>query len=104
MENNSKDFMKNRPVVSSANQYKDVYGSASKGYFNFVTVLLAVIIGICSILSFVKNNALFGSLFLFVFIVLIISIVVAYISNKNNKPPIKKSTDDTEAIFKDHDI
>ncbi len=102
MENNEKDFMKNRPVVSGANQAKDVYGPMKKSSINIISVLLAVIMLVCAVACFVNGRALSGFLFLIILATLIMSIFVAKKSEKANSKP-EKTSDHKDAIFKDHE-
>ncbi len=101
MENNQRDFMKNRPVASSANQAKDVYGTMKKSSISILTVLLSIIMIVCAVACFVRGRVLSGVLFLVLFAILVMSSVVAKRSDKaNEKPP---HTDHPDAIFKEHE-
>ncbi len=101
MENNEKDFMKNRPVASSANQAKDVYGPMKKTSVTIITVILTVILGICSVVNFVSGRILTGSMFAVLVVILFISVYVSAKSTKANSKPEKMEHPD--AIFKDHE-
>lgn len=101
MENNEKDFMKNRPVVASANQAKDVYGPMKKSSISIITVILSIIMIVCAVACFLRGRVLSGILFLVLFAILVISTVVAKRSERvNSKPQIHEHPD---AIFKDHE-
>lgn len=102
MENNEKDFMKNRPVVSSANQAKDVYGSMKKTSVNVLTVLLSVILIVCAVACFVRGRILSGILFLVLFAILIMSTVVAKRADRANYAQTQKTYHE-DTIFKDHE-
>ncbi len=102
MENNEKDFMKNRPVASSANQAKDVYGPMKKSSISILTVLLAVIMIVCAVACFMNGRILSGVLFLILFAILIMSTIVAKRSDKANSKP-EKLDENPDAIFKDHE-
>ncbi len=101
MENNEKDFMKNRPVVSSANQAKDVYGPMKKTSITIITVILTVILGVFSVVNFVSGRILTGSMFAVLVAILFISVYVSAKSTKANSKPEKMEHPD--AIFKDHE-
>ncbi len=101
MENNEKDFMKNRPVASSANQAKDVYGPMKKTSITIITVILTVILGIFSVVNFVSGRILTGSMFAVLVVILFISVYVSAKSTKANSKPEKMEHPD--AIFKDHE-
>lgn len=101
MENNDKDFMKNRPVAASVNQAKDVYGPMKKSSISILTVLLSVIMIVCAVACFVKGRILSGILFLVLLAILIMSAVVAKRSEKSNSKPEK--AEHSDAIFKDHE-
>lgn len=102
MENNQKDFMKNRPVVSGANQAKDVYGTMKKSSVSVLTVLLSLILIVCAVACFARGRVLSGILFLVLFAILIISTVVAKRSERANNVPTDK-TYHKDTIFKDHE-
>ncbi len=101
MENNERDFMKNRPVAVEANKYKDVYGTMKKGSFNLVTILLMVIIAVCMVSNFVSGRITWGCIFAFLFVLLLLSQYVSHKSTKANSKPEKREHPD--AIFKDHE-
>lgn len=102
MENNEKDFMKNRPVVASANQAKDVYGPMKKSSINILSVLLSIIMIVCAVACFVNGRILSGILFLVILAILIMSIVVAKKSEKANSKP-ENISEHKDAIFKEHE-
>lgn len=102
MENNQKDFMKNRPVVSGANQAKDVYGTMKKSSISILTVLLSVILIVCAVACFVRARVLSGILFLVLLAILIMSTVVAKKSERANNAPTEKTYHE-DTIFKDHE-
>ena len=102
MENNQTDFMKNRPLVDKANQYKDVYGSQKKSTRTTVTALLLVLVTILSIMALVNQSYVLLALFGPTLILLIISLFVARRADRQNSPV--KSADTPEAIFKEHEI
>lgn len=102
MENNERDFMKNRPVAGNANQAKDVYGPMKKTSISILTVLLSVVMIICAVACFMNSRFLSGALFLILFAILVLSTVVAKRSDiANSKPENNKANPD--AIFKDHE-
>ena len=101
MENNERDFMKNRPVVANANQAKDVYGPMKKGSFNLITFLLTIVLLFCTISNFVSGRTTWGFIFTFLLSVLLISQYVSHKSAKANSKPEKKEHPD--AIFNDHE-
>ncbi len=101
MENNERDFMKNRPVVANANQAKDVYGPMKKGSINLVTILLVVVLAVCMIINFISGRIMWGVIFAFLLSVLLLS---QYVSNKSAKAnSIPEKTEHPDAIFKDHE-
>ena len=102
MENNQKDFMKNRPVAAQANQYKDVYGSQKSSTRTTVSAVLTVIDFIILTVALVTRNNLMIVMFAPLFIILLISFFVAKHADKQNRPI--EPQDNPEAIFKDHDI
>ncbi len=101
MENNEKDFMKNRPVASGANQAKDVYGPMKKSSISILTVVLSVVMIACAVACFFRGRILSGVLFLVLFAILIMSTVVAKRSDKANSKPEKLEHPDS--IFKEHE-
>lgn len=100
MENNQKDFMKNRPVAASANQAKDVYGTMKKSTISILTVILSIILIACAVACFVRARVLSGILFLVLLAILIVSTVVAKKSDRANSVPTEKTYHD-DTIFKD---
>lgn len=101
MENNERDFMKNRPVVANANQAKDVYGPMKKGSVNLITLLLTLVLLVCMISNFVTGKITWGCIFAFLLVVLLFS---QYVSNKSTKANSKpESQEHPDAIFKDHE-
>ena len=103
MENNKTDFMKNRPVAAAANQYKDVYGSQKKSTFITVSAVLSVLTFVLMMISIFTGNRLMMVIFIPVFVALIISFFVAKRADRQNSP-VKKTEDNKEALFKDHDL
>ncbi len=101
MENNERDFMKNRPVASSANQAKDVYGPMKKSSMNLITIILAVILGICTVSNFISGRTTWGWIFCVLLAILLLSQYVSAKSAKANSKPEKREHPD--AIFKDHE-
>ncbi|MBQ8057631.1 MAG: hypothetical protein IJ275_04780 [Ruminococcus sp.] len=101
MENNERDFMKNRPVAANANQAKDVYGSMKKGSVNLITLLLTIVLLVCTISNFVSGRIMWGIIFTFLLIVLLLSQYVSHKSSKVNSKPDK--CEHPDAIFKDHE-
>ncbi len=102
MENNEKDFMKNRPVASSANQAKDVYGPMKKSNISIISALLAIVMIVCAVACFINGRVLSGVLFLVILAILIMSIFVAKNSDKVNSRPDEIS-EHKDAIFKEHE-
>ncbi len=102
MENNQKDFMKNRPVVSYANQVKDVYGSQKKTTFTTVCAVLSIVMFVLTVIAWVTNSLYFKIMFTPIFIALVISFFVARHADKQNAPV--EPHDNPDAIFKDHDV
>ena len=102
MENNQTDFMKNRPPAAYANQVKDVYGSQRKSTRTTITVILTVLLTVFVILSAVNSNIIALTIFSFILIALIISLIVGIRADRQNAPV--EPGDDTEAIFKEHEI
>ena len=102
MENNQTDFMKNRPPAAYANQVKDVYGSQKSSTRTTITVLLTILLAVFVIISAISGNIITLSIFSFVLIALIISLIIGYRADKNNAPI--EPHDQPEAIFKEHDI
>ena len=102
MENNQTDFMKNRPVAASANQYKDVYGSQKKSTLTTVSAVLSVIVFILMIIGIVMGNRLMMVVFIPLFVILMISFFVGRHADKQNTPV--KPQENKEALFKDYDI
>lgn len=102
MENDQRDFMKNRPVAAQANQYKDVYGSQKTSTHTTISAVLTVIDFIILVIALITGNNLLTVMFAPLFIVLLVSFFVAKHADKQNKPI--EPQDNPEAIFKDHDI
>ena len=101
MENNERDFMKNRPGAENANQAKDVYGPMKKTSVNIITILLSIVLLLCLVSNFVNGRILWGCIFVLLLLLLLLSRFVAYKSDKaNSKPEVKEHPD---AIFKDHE-
>lgn len=101
MENNQRDFMKNRPLVDKANQYKDVYGSQKKSTRTTVTALLLVLMTVLVIVAWIYGNYLWMGFFSPVLIGLIIALFIGKRADKYNMPV--KPEDSPEAIFKEHE-
>lgn len=102
MENNQKDFMKNRPVAAQANQYKDVYGSQKSSTRTVISAVMTVIDFILVIIALITGNRLMMVIFIPLLLILLISFIVAKRADKYNAPV--KPQDNSEAIFKDHNI
>lgn len=102
MENNNKDFMKNRPVVAAANQIQDVYGSQKTSTRTTVSAVLAVIVFILMMIGIFTANTFIMVVFIPLFVILLISFLVAKHADKQNRPV--EPRENQEAIFKDHDI
>lgn len=102
MENNQKDFMKNRPVAATANQIKDVYGSQKKSTFQTVCAVLSVVMFILTVIAWVTDSLYFKVMFTPVLVALIISFFVARHNDRMNTPV--EPQDNPDAIFKEHDI
>ena len=101
MENNQKDFMKNRPVAVEANKYKDVYGPMKSSNVSIITILLSVVLSACLIYNFATGKTTWGWIFTVLLSVLLLSSYVSAKVNKQNAP-IEKH-DHPDAIFKDHE-
>lgn len=99
MENNKKDFMKNRPVAASANLIKDNYEMHPQKNINILTVILSIILLAISIICFVKKAFFVGGIIFFIFVCLIISTIVSCRSKKANAPV--EPTNHPDSIFKD---
>ncbi|MBR2715376.1 MAG: hypothetical protein IKB73_04115 [Ruminococcus sp.] len=93
--------MKNRPVAASANQAKDVYGPMKKTSVSFITVILAVVLCVCSVVNFCAGRLLTGCMFAVLVAILIFSVYVSAKSTKASSKPEKSEHPD--AIFKDHE-
>lgn len=102
MENNQRDFMKNRPVASGANQFKDVYGSQRKSTRTTVSAVLTILMLILTVLALVYGSYLLLTFFAPVLVALIISFFVGWRADRYNTPV--KPEDHPDAIFKEHDI
>ena len=101
MENNERDFMKNRPVAANANQAKDVYGPMKKTSVSLITVILTVVLGVFAVTNFISGRILSGSMFTVLVLILLVSVYVSAKSTKVNSKPVKQ--DHPDAIFKDHE-
>lgn len=103
MENNNKDFLRNRPGagIENLNKYQDNFGSAKDSTISFLTILLSIIMIVCAVVFFVKGRLLFGFIFTAIFLALFVSTIVA----ENRRSLLEKTKDknSTEAIFKDHE-
>lgn len=102
MENNQTDFMKNRPVAGTANQYKDVYGSQKNSTRTTISAVLTLIDLIIVIISLITGNNLMMIIFIPLFVILLISFILGRRADRQNAPV--KPQDNPEALFKDHDI
>lgn len=102
MENNNKDFLKNRPGAERANQYQDVYGSQKSSTRTTVSAVLTVIVFILMMIAIFTHNNLMMVVFIPLFVILVISFFAARRADRQNKPV--ELQDNSEAIFKDHDI
>lgn len=101
MENNQKDFMKNRPGAEKANQYKDVYGSQSVSTRTTVTAVLTLVMAICVIYSIIRANWYTFGIFGTVLVALIISLIIGRRADRYNRPV--EPHDSPDAIFKEHE-
>jgi multisubunit Na+/H+ antiporter MnhG subunit len=101
MENNQRDFMKNRPVAAQANQYKDVYGSQKSSTRATISAVLAVIDLILAVIGIATGNFLMMVVFIPLFAVLMISFIVAKRADRQNAPV--EMPDHPDSIFKDHE-
>ena len=102
MENNNKDFMKNRPVAASANQFQDVYGSQKTSTRTTVSAVLAVIVFILMMIGIFTGNTFIMVVFIPLFVILVISFFAARHADKQLRPI--EPNDNKEALFKDYDI
>ena len=102
MENNQTDFMKNRPVAASANQYKDVYGSQHKSTRTVITVVLMLLMAVFVVLSLINSNWLTFWIFTPILFGLIVALIVGRRADKYNMPV--EPHDSPDAIFKEHDV
>lgn len=102
MENNHKDFMKNRPGVERANQYQDVYGSQKSSTRTTISAALSVIVFILMMIAVFTGNRFMMLIFIPLFVVLMISFFVGRRADRQNRPA--KLQEHPEALFKDHDI
>lgn len=100
MENNQTDFMRNRPVASTANQYKDVYGSQQKSTRTTVTVVLMILMILFVLLSLINGNWMTLIIFAPILLALIISLIVGRHADRSSTPV--EPHDSPEAIFKEH--
>ena len=101
MENNQTDFMKNRPGADKANQYKDVYGTQKTSTRATISVVLAVVDFILMMIGIFTGNNLMMIVFIPLFIILLISFIVAKRADKYNAPV--DPSDSPEALFRDHE-
>lgn len=101
MENNQTDFLKNRPVAATANQYKDVYGSQKSSTRKTITGVLIFVMLIFVIISIFTGNYITLSIFGFWLALLIVSIFIGRHADKSKMPV--KPVDSPEAIFKEHE-
>ena len=102
MENKQTDFMKNRPVAASANQFKDVYGSQKSSTRTTVSAVLSVIVFILMMIAIFTGNNLMMLIFIPLFVVLLISFFVGKHADHQNRPAEPREHPD--AIFKEHEI
>ena len=102
MENNNRDFMKNRPGVERANQYQDVYGSQTSSTRTTISAVLTVITFILMMISIFTGNNLMMIIFIPLFVILVISFFVARHADRQNTPV--KPQESKEALFKDYDV
>ena len=102
MENNNRDFMKNRPPAAFANQAKDVFGSQHRSTRTAVTALLILLMIVLIIVSIVNANWYTLGIFSFVLLALIVSLIIGRRADRYNMPVQPK--DEPDAIFKEHDI
>ena len=100
MENNEKDFLKNRPSMEKLNQSKDVYGSMKNTGVSVITVLLSLVLLVCAIYDFCGGRYIWGSIFATVFVALLVSSIIKIM---NEQDIIIEKNDNTDAIFKDHE-
>lgn len=101
MENNQKDFMKNRPGAEKANQYQDVYGSQSTSTRTTVTTVITLLIAVCVIYSIIRANWYTLGIFGTVLVALIIALIVGHRADRYNAPV--EPHDSPDAIFKEHE-
>lgn len=94
--------MKNRPVASAANQFKDVYGTQKKSTFTTLSAVLTVLDFILAAIAVITGNNLMMVIFIPLFAILLISFFVARHADKQNTPVEPKGN--PEAIFKEHEI
>lgn len=99
MENNNKDFLNNRPVVANVNQYQDVYGSQKTSTRTTVSALLTVIVFILMMIAIITGNNFMMVIFIPLFVILILSFIIARRADQQNKPIETK--DNKEALSKD---
>ena len=100
MENNEKDFLKNRPMMSQLNQSQDVYGSMKKTGVPVITILLSLVLLVCAIYDFCGGRYIWGSIFTVVFVALLASSIIRMV---NEQDIIIEKNEKTDAIFKDHE-
>lgn len=94
--------MKNRPVASAANQFKDVYGTQKKSTFTTLSAVLTVLDFILAAIAVITGNNLMMVIFIPLFAILLISFFAARHADKQNTPVEPK--ENPEAIFKEHKI
>ncbi len=94
--------MKNRPVASAANQIKDVYSTQKKSTFTTLSAALTVIVFIIALIAVIMGNNLMMVIFIPLFVLLLISFLVARRADRQNTPVAPENHPD--AIFKEHEI
>ena len=102
MENNQKDFMKNRPVAAFANQTKDVFGSQKQSTRTTVTAVLILLMTVLTIIFAVNASWIVVGILTTVLLLLLISLVIGRSADRANSPV--EPQDSPEAIFKEHDV
>lgn len=101
MENNNKDFLKNRPGsgIENLNKYQDNFGSAKDSTKDFLTVLFSIILIACAIVCFVRGYVGVGLVFSAIFLLLLVSSIIV----EMKRVPVDRTNNSTETIFKDHE-
>ena len=89
-------------TVESNDKFQEVYGGMNPSGVSAITVLLAVLMIIFSVLSIIFGKYYLLWIFVPVLAVLIISTIIRKKNEKKYIPP--EHTNLTEAIFKDHEI